>query len=156
MDTNRSGLSFKAEFGLHSFGSSETDLMYDRKFPASGVAEDGSATKFLSGEVIPSSRELAPEKRGFILVGEDQIPGFQLIHFQNPAGTLYESRSILGCAFLLAKLASGAFRSVYGSGPHFDAKLSKDPAATERATGCAATQDVPTWYATRRDAAGVT
>jgi hypothetical protein len=65
------------------------------------------------------------------LVGEDQIPGFQLIHFQNPVGTLYESRSILGCAFLLAKLASGAFRSVHGSGPHFDAKLSKDPAATE-------------------------
>jgi hypothetical protein len=65
-----------------------------------------------------------------ILVREDQIVGLQLIHFKNFIGTFHKSRSILGCALLLAKLASGPFGSVHGSGPHFDAKLAKDPAAT--------------------------
>jgi hypothetical protein len=130
-DTNLSGFAFKTKFGLHSFGASEPGLMDNSKFATDCVAEDGAAAEFLSGEVVASSRELMTEKRRLMLVREDQIPGFELIHLENAVGTFHESWSILWGTLLLPKLASGAFGSLHGSGPHFDAKLAKDPAAAD-------------------------
>jgi hypothetical protein len=121
------GLTFKTELGLNGFSASEANLMNHSELATSSITKDGASAKLLCRESIPPSRELATEEGGLILVRKNQVPGFELIQFENAGGPLDESRACFGRPLLFAKLAGGTFRGVDGSGPHLDAQLPKEP-----------------------------
>jgi hypothetical protein len=131
VDTNTSGFTLKSELGLNSLSPSETNLMDDGEFPTGSIAEDGPAAKLLSSEVVATSGELTAEKRGLILVRENQVPRFELIQLEDARGLRSESRASARGAPLFAKLAGGTFGSLNGGGPHFNAKRAKQAAAAE-------------------------
>jgi hypothetical protein len=74
VNTSGGRLALELELGLNGFCSSKAYLVDHREFATRGVTKDSATSELLSSEIVPTSGELAPEKRRFILVREDQVP----------------------------------------------------------------------------------
>ena len=131
LDTNGGGFALKSQLGLNGLSLGEANLVDHSEFPAGGFTKDGSTTVLLTRDVVAPSGELATKERQLILVGEDKVPGVQLVHGQDSARILDLSRSSLGCALLLPKLTGGTFGRKDSGRSHFDSKWSKKTARTQ-------------------------
>jgi hypothetical protein len=125
LDADASSLAFKTELSLNSFGPGEAHLVDDGEFAAGRIAKNGATTKLLSGEIVPSCRELAPKKRGLVLIGEDEVPGLELVHLEDARGVSGDGGASAWGTCLFAKLAGGALGSLHCGGSHLDAQGTK-------------------------------
>ena len=74
---------FERKLGCNGFNSCETNLMVDRKAPVGGITENGFSMICLRRKVISLCREMTTKKEKLkkeklILIGEDQVPGFEI------------------------------------------------------------------------------
>lgn len=69
-----------------------------------------------------------------MLIGEDQVARFQLVHFEESILLSHGFDAGLWSAFLFLKLTQGTFVRVHCSGSHLDSGSANDPSSSKPLT----------------------